>query len=434
MSTIELAPVLAPAETDPVSAARADARTLRYGFRDLAHKMNAPREYDANGNLMEISIALKRVLDCGRLARGQFATYNQAPNGNASTGGLITCGRGLVCPVCSVPIREARRLELLAMMRAIRDLGGTLDFGTFTLRHYKSMTEDEALTVIRSISAAVFSGGTWQKYKKRYGLGQASTIEATYGKHGPHPHLHMILFQGAPEVSKKTGKWLPTGKPSAPRWTESERLEVLEWIKAKYLKEVAKAGMPAPSPEYALKWIPVYDQADVEGLAHYMTKDETPDEAQEARARGLSVEALRGDLKTKQRSEHTTLTPNQLLLAALAGDKEAYRQYWAHEKSTRGLRWYRVSHGLREALGVKVDNRTDEQIAAEEETKGVPVVAVTAKSWWKLANAGQVVEGLELLEAKGPEVTLNWLVSQGYEAYSMEELHQDDPPGRKPPD
>jgi len=59
----------------------------------------------------------------------------------------------------------------------------------------------------------------------------------------------------------------------------------------------------------------------------------------------------------------------------------------------RGLRWWRVSHGLTEALGLTSDDRTDEVIAAETDAQAVSVLVVPARGGSPGAVIPQVLGG-----------------------------------------
>ena len=59
------------------------------------------------------------------------------------------------------------------------------------------------------------------------------------------------------------------------------------------------------------------------------------------------------------------------------------------KRVARGLRYYRVSHGLETALGFDEDTRTDEEIIEDRKAVGVPVIEVKAESWYKMVSAGK---------------------------------------------
>jgi hypothetical protein len=104
----------------------------------------------------------------------------------------------------------------------------------------------------------------------------------------------------------------------------------------------------------------------------------------------------------------------------MQGDPVAWRRWWEYEASVRGLRWWRVGHGLATSLGVTEDVQTDEQIAAEKEARGVPIISVHQKDWWTFATKGEVATLLTLVERSGATVALEWLLSVGARAQRIE--------------
>jgi hypothetical protein len=71
-------------------------------------------------------------------------------------------------------------------------------------------------------------------------------------------------------------------------------------------------------------------------------------------------------------------------------------------------------------LGVTEDAKTDEQIAAEKDAHGVPIIAVHQKDWWILATKGEIAGLLNLVETSGANTALEWLLSVGARAHLVE--------------
>jgi hypothetical protein len=107
------------------------------------------------------------------------------------------------------------------------------------------------------------------------------------------------------------------------------------------------------------------------------------------------------------------------------------RAWFEYEKATRGLRWYRVSHGLAAALGTDIEaTRSDEQIIEDRQAVGVPVIEVEAKSWYAMVRAGHLpallntLEGTDRPVAERVEIVLNVLLGLGYLAQSAGEYSE----------
>ncbi len=134
------------------------------------------------------------------------------------------------------------------------------------------------------------------------------------------------------------------------------------------------------------------------------------------RASKLSAEMLRGDLKTKRRSEHATRPVFELLADAARGDAVAWQRWWEYESAVRGLRFWRTSHHLATSLGVAEDTRADKEIVEDQDARGVVVIRVHRRDWWRLATRGQVATLLSLIENSGVTFALTWLLSVGARA------------------
>jgi hypothetical protein len=212
------------------------------------------------------------------------------------------------------------------------------------------------------------------------------------------------------------------------KWTALEEAEFISWLRQRWLAIIVKAGMPSALPEYAFDWREAHGPEDARLLSDYLAKDQgAAAAAARMRAGKLSAEMLRGDLKTRRRSEHATRPVFELLVDATNGDAVAWHRWWEYEVAVRGLRFWRVSHGLAASLGIAEDKRTDIEIAAERNARGVPVISVHQRDWWNLASNGEVSRLLTLLETSGVAVALEWLTSVGARAQLIE------PPGCGPP-
>ena len=150
--------------------------------------------------------------------------------------------------------------------------------------------------------------------------------------------------------------------------------------------------------------------------------------AQERDAIGGTFELMRADLKTTEMLEgvdkyHTFPLFEVLAMGIVNGANSAEAKAWReYEKETRGLRWYRVSHGLAVGLGMDDPELSDEQIVEDREMVGAPVIEVEAKSWFAMVNAGHLPALLNALEegdrpiAERVETVLDALLDLGYKA------------------
>jgi hypothetical protein len=409
-----------PAWTQKGQERRSDLMSLRLAAQKLPH----PDEQGAIGST-ELPRAITALRECGRgvLGPNAIVTYD-ASTGKAGTRGIATCGRALVCATCGAKVREERRQHLLKMIDAAQSQDVGVYFVTLTLRHFRGTNLETSLEVIRSAWQKLASGKSWQSRKEKFGLGMVGVIEITDNADGNgwHPHLHLCILQSCSRVKRENGEWVKVGDERPPKWNAKEEAEFAVWLRQRWLSIIVKSGMPAALPQHAFDWREAYGPEDARLLSAYLAKDQGASIAAARMHSGkLSAEMLRGDLKTKRRSEHATRPVFELLADAARGDAVAWQRWWEYEAAVRGLRFWRVSHGLATSLGVVDDARTDEEIAADQDSRGIAVIKVNRRDWWNLATNGEVPRLLTLVETSGVAVALAWLLSVGAHAERIED-------------
>ena len=429
---------------------------LRCAAQELPYpREDVPGRRKKNGEWAEayygIAREIQRLRRCGRVAKGPFAILTIDGNNKAGTSNVETCGRALVCAHCAKQSREERRQLLHSIIKSARSQKMGVYFATLTVRHYRRHSLEQSLSIIREAMHQITGTQKYRKYAKLYGLGFVSVVEFTWSrKHGFHPHLHMAFFQGVSPVAKgEGGLWDKTGsKPET--WCATEEREFVDWFRAKWLALIGDSELPDADERYAFDWRPAFGaetDEEVNGeLDEYMLKDqgagkgldfyekvladraENLARTQEKSAVSGTYELMRADLKTSdtmaEQNEHHTLPMFEVLGIAMAnsGKGPEAKAWFEYEKSTRGLRYYRVSHGLEAALGFDEDTRTDEEIIEDRKAVGVPVIEVKAASWYKMVSAGHLPAILDALEEADMSVServtmvLDALFDMGYEA------------------
>ncbi len=399
-------------------------------LRLAAQKLPHPDEQGVFGSV-ELPRAITALRECGRGVLGPNAMVTfDASTGKAGTRAIATCGRALVCATCGAKVREERRRHLLQLIDVAQADNVGVYFVTLTLRHYRGMNLDTSLEVVRSAWQKLASGKAWQSRKEKYGLGMVGVMEITDNADGNgwHPHLHLCLFQSCVPVKREHGEWVRVGNDRPSTWNAEEEAEFVVWLRQRWLSVIVKAGMPAALPQHAFDWREAYGPDDARLLSTYLAKDQGVNvAAARMRAGALSAEMLRGDLKTKCRSEHATRPVFELLADAASGDAVAWLRWWEYEAAVRGLRFWRVSHGLAASLGVIEDTRSDEQIVADHDARGIAVIKVHQRDWWNLATRGEVPRLLTLVETSGVVVALAWLRSVGARAERVGDGGNDPP-------
>ncbi|MEU4843287.1 hypothetical protein AB0F99_34150, partial [Nocardia testacea] len=121
------------------------------------------------------------------------------PTTTAGFGGLETCGRIWLCPVCSAKIRVRRGDEAAEGIGRHLDNGGGAYFCTVTASH---SIDDPLATTFQVVTQAwryLKTGRAYQTEKKRYGIvGDIKAVEVTHGENGWHPHMHVVILTERP--------------------------------------------------------------------------------------------------------------------------------------------------------------------------------------------------------------------------------------------
>jgi hypothetical protein len=110
----------------------------------------------------------------------------------------------------------------------------------------------------------------------------------------------------------------------------------------------------------------------------------------------------RADMKRGRKASRMPFEVAEGAAAGLADDVELWHEY---EYGAHGIRAMYWSNGLRALLGalVELDDRTDEEIAAEE-VGGEGVALIPAETWYRavLRYRGRALQLLQAAEAGGP--------------------------------
>lgn len=300
--------------------------------------------------------------------------WKSKQHGTASYGGLQTCGSVWTCPVCASKIAERRRVELLDAMELHKAQGGAVYLLTLTTPHQRGDVLSDLLEQQGKALQSFLRDKSVRKVFAEMGyLGQVRALEVTHGRkaarnNGWHPHFHILQFcqVSGSEAARKD-------------WTA--RL-YMRW--ASYCQ---KAGLGMPSYAHGIKL------DDGTKASDYVTKW------------GLEDEMTKGHTKKAKAGGET---PFDLLRAAMADrqDKQAmalFREFAECFKGKRQLSW---SNGLKARFFV--DEKTDEELAAEKDDRAVLLGLLTVDQWrdvLKVDGRGVLLD----IAAKG-----GWLHVQKY--------------------
>ena len=287
-----------------------------------------------------------RTAKCLRLRahKQDITVWKSKEHGTASYAGLQTCGSVWSCPVCAAKIAERRRVEIIHAMDAHKAQGGLVSLLTLTTPHQRLDNLGDLLAKQAKALHRFWSDrGTKAVFEAMGVLGQIRALEVTHGRNSPqnngwHPHYHVLVFHG---VAGDLEGW---GESLYLRWAECCK----------------RAGLGEPSRAHGLK---LHDGSKA---AAYASKW------------GLEDEMTKGHTKKAKAGGET---PFDLLRAAMADrqDKQAmalFREFAECFKGKRQLSW---SNGLKARFFV--DEKTDEELAAEKDDRAVLLGLLTVDQW-----------------------------------------------------
>jgi Replication protein len=349
------------------------------------------RRYEARAALWNVS-TIPRCRKCGRVslsAAGEVGV--RVSDGHAGFAGLASCGSVWVCPVCSSKVMARRSLEVGAAVAAAGAEGLPVAFCTLTMRHSKN---DRLATLWAGLAKGwgrATSGCKWDAQRTEFGVvGYVRVVEVTHGKNGWHVHVHALIFaEGFAEPGGLDGLM----EPMWGRWSAG----------------LQSQGLAAPLP-VGSEWHVVGGDLSGTALGEYLAKG--------AGAAGAIGAELTQTQSKIARSVHSTDSHWSILRDGPVNGEVAGIRLWREwEKASKGKRQIAWSRGLRDRLGLLLEEKSDEDIAAEEiGSRDDTVVWITRNGWAALvrqpALIGQVLTAAEGHDTAGFSA---WLWRNGIE-------------------
>lgn len=348
------------------------------------------RRYRYRNGLWNIS-TLVRCRACGRATRTASAEVGvRVSEGRAGFAGLVSCGSVWVCAVCSSKIMARRALEIGASVAVAPSLGLSVGLQTLTVRHHAHQTLARVWDGVGKGWSRATSGKGWKADRERFGhVGYIRVQEVTIGPNGWHPHVHAVHF--ARDLS-------PSGM---------EELHDAMW--RRWAAGARAAGLAAPLPHASD--IQVVRSADLAGtkLGEYLSKGV-------ADAGKIGMELTQTQSKVA-RSVHSTVPVWSLLDGAINGEADPLWLWHEWEKASKNRRQIAWSTGLRDLLGLRAAEQTDEEIAAEElGGEADTVVYISREGWDSLVRRPWLIaDVLDAAEQTDTETFCRWLTEHGIE-------------------
>lgn len=235
------------------------------------------------------------------------AIFKHEETGSTFYGGLVICGSGRACPVCSVKIGEKRAGEIKKAVRQWVDSGGICLFVTLTFPHYRKDTLSELVDSFQGSLKRFRKGASFDRIKASLGYGGViRSVENTWGEeNGWHPHSHEIWFV----------------RPGEGFDLEALRLRLFEKWKA----AVVASGLDAPSFERGLVVkVAETEEETRERLAEYMAKTGLEQDA-DAPVWGVDDELVKANFK---RGKPGRFTPFDFLREQYNPELSKERQFF----------------------------------------------------------------------------------------------------------
>lgn len=316
-------------------------------------------------------------------------------DGQGHFGGLSTCAKIHLCPVCAGRIRAGRADEMQAYVQAWEGAGHGVVLVTFTLRHFERHTLKELVKIQTKAWARSFgakAGKMWVRMKDQFGInGYARSWECTRGPAGWHPHWHVLLFVDQP-------------------WDETTAAEFSAAAYARWSTAVVKEGGYAPSKERGVRVdlpkvvdAPLGELSDGAKMARYLVKT---DEGMKWR---LGAEMNRGDVKSSKKPGHRT--PFEIL--GDTANKDRPENEWKQdialwrefEVGSHGIRALYYSSKIKELLDelVDVEEQSDADLADPAEEGAVAIAVFPTHTWYPhvTAHKGRRLELVKAAERNG---------------------------------
>mgnify|MGYP000673965541 CR=1 FL=1 len=291
--------------------------------------------------------------------------------GKAFYKGLFVCGSLWLCPVCAAKISERRRVELSIALNSARAQGFKVMLLTQTIRHGFGDSLSGAFKGIAAAEKRLWSSRSGAAVRERLGVvGTIKTTEVTWGSsNGWHPHKHTLLILKA---------------PISPSVIQSELSPL--WINA-----CVKSGLPAPTRERGLTVL------DGSFADKYVSKW------------GLESEMTKGHSKIAKAGG---MTPFALVENVLeTGDAQSWALFQEYDKALKGKRQLVWSKGLRALLLQGVAEKSDEELANEEDpdVQAVFWASLSVQEWKAILHYKYRAVFLAKCEDCSPEIVQAWL-------------------------
>jgi hypothetical protein len=327
----------------------------------------------------------KRTRHCRRTpvaAGGPVFKASQTKDGEARWGvsGLQSCGSGTACPVCARTICAQRAQEIMDVLTAVGERGGSVALITLTMRHHKGQSLKYLWDQLSGAWNAVNHGRGMGVERELFGiLGRIRVVEVMHSpENGWHVHAHVLVCFDtpvSPELARDLGE----------RW-------FMRW--ERYL---TRKGMSPPIMDKGgldVRPVDIGSETAVRSIGEYLAK--------------ITHEMVGGQVKEgrKSGSRSPFAILRDCLETGLADDCELWLEWEQASFRRRMITWH---DGIREWAGLR-EEATDQQIV-DEDRGGREVLAIDAADTRRVvANLPTI---LDMGEIYGVAAVRSWLSARG---------------------
>ena len=323
----------------------------------------------------------QRVAHCHRSTMSSAGVSVFRSEQGASYGNLSTCGSVWHCPVCSAKITEVRRIELQNAINAWAKQGGEVYLMSLTFPHLDHQLLEKNLGLFSEALKKFKNSRTYKNTMQAVvGAGSIRALEVTHGANGWHPHTHDLVFAGK-------------GQRQNLRDLEECWIETLiktGLAERSQYNDMKRAAFDVQNGDYAAEYVAKFGHEATN--ASKIITDNTW---------GASHEMTKAHAKVGKRLGGRT--PFTLLADFIQGDQasgELFQEFGNHFKGKRQLFW---SPKLRKALRLLDDEKSDQDIAAEELPEREFVTLLNHDDWKLVLSRNARFEVLRVAQDEGAE-------------------------------
>jgi hypothetical protein len=332
-----------------------------------------------------------RVTHCGRSIKGDVVNcYRQVDGEGSRFAGVMQCGSGWTCPICSIKVAEARRGELKAALAKQIAAGGRVQLLTLTFPHEFDMPLADLMGKFDKARQKFKNSRTYKRISAQAGrLGNVASLEVTFGRNGWHPHLHELIFSGA-GIDGESVK-LPDRAEGMSALTGSAYELAAQWCKSLIASGLGSQAQITEMMEHAL------DLRGGEWAAAYITAFGEEEDW------GLSSEVI----GTGKDANAGNVTPFGLLRLSVKGEEIRVGGEWVDPAAKfkefadafHGKRLLSWSRGLRAHFGMDEEADDAKEKMLESLAPEDFVATLTPEDWRLVLTRDARGELLEYLRA-----------------------------------